>query len=329
MDDEDRGIAARNDTGTAPLTRRAPLLWALVALALAALVAAAALVFLRTERGSEPPFLAEPGTLSTASPRLPAGSGEDALEIAGSGSNLPLARALVAAFRQRRSSAKLLVHESIGSTGGIRAVRDGAVGVGMISRPLTSEESRLGLMVTPHARVAVVVAANPSVPDACTSGDDLVGFYAGTRTRWSDGSRAVVLQRERGDSSLLSFGALIPGLLTENDSAFRDHRFRVLYSDRAMQDALMATEGAFGIFDLGAIEAQRLPLKVLCVDGVAPSREALLSGRYPFSKDFAFVTAGAPTAIAADLLHFVSSTEGRELTARLGYVPLPLEAGAP
>jgi phosphate transport system substrate-binding protein len=218
------------------------------------------------------------------------------------------------------------VHDSIGTTGGIRAVRDGAIHVGLASRPLLDEEARLGLVATPYARVAVVVAANAGVPDSCTSREELVGMFAGSRARWSDGSRIVVLQRERGDSSLLVMGKLVPGLLAENEAAYGENRWRVLYTDVAMQEAIMATPGAVGIFDLGAIEAQRLSIKPLCVDGTAPSLESMLSGRYPFSKDLAFVTVGAPAGLAAELIRFVLSSAGRELTARLGYAPLPLSA---
>jgi len=306
------------------LTRGAPSLWALVALALTLLAASVALVLLREARGPRPPFLAD--TTAKPVPVSPAAAATPgALELAGSGSNLPLTRALVEAFRARNSDSKLTVHESIGTTGGVRAVRDGAIHVGLASRPLTADEGLHDLVVTPYARVAVVVATNAGVPDACTTRDDLLAMYAGTRTRWRDGSRLVVLQRERGDSSLLVFGNLVPGLFAENDAAHRENRWRVVYSDLAMQEALIATEGAVGIFDLGAIEAQRLPLKVLCVDGVMPSRESMLSGRYPFFKDLAFVTVGAPAGLAAELVAFVLSSAGRELTVRLGYAPLPLE----
>ncbi len=307
------------------LTRGAPSLWALVALALTLLAASVVLVLLREARGPRPPFLAD-----TTPARVPvthaAAATPGALELAGSGSNLPLTRALVEAFRAKSPGSKLTVHESIGTTGGVRAVRDGAIHVGLASRPLTADEGRLDLVVTPYARVTVVVATHAGVPDECTTRDDLLAIYAGTRTRWRDGSRLVVLQRERGDSSLLVFGSLVPGLFAENDAAYGENRWRVVYSDLAMQEALMATEGAVGIFDLGAIEAQRLPIHVLCVDGVVPSRESMLSGRYPFSKDLAFVTAGAPAGLAAELIAFVLSTAGRALTARLGYAPLPLEA---
>jgi phosphate transport system substrate-binding protein len=310
-----------------PLTRGVPLLWALVALALAGLIAAGALVLLRAARGPRPAFLDDPARAASTAP-APKAAPREVIVVAGSGSNLPLTRALVEAFR-RKAGGKIVVPESIGSTGAVRAVRDGAIEVGLISRALTEEEARIGLTVTPYARVAVVVAANPSVPDTCVASGDLAAMYGGTRAAWSDGSRVVVLQRERGDSSFLAMSHLVAGLAAQNDAAYREERWRVLYDDRSMQEALMATEGGVGIFDLGAISAQHLPIEVLCVDGVAPSAEAVLSGKYPFWKDLAFLTAGELAGPRAEFLKFVRSEQSRALTASLGYVPLPIEGGRP
>lgn len=329
MDDDRRSSPAPDPAGTQPLRRGVPLLWGVVAVAIALLTGAVALVLLRAAQGPRPAFLEARGE-AEGSGRLGGGARgvTEAVVVAGSGSNLPLTRALAEAFRKRRPGVKVVVPESIGSTGGIRAVRDGAIDVGLISRGLSEEEGRLGLTVTPYARVAVVVAANPSVPDGCVASGELADLYAGTRARWSDGSRAVVLQRERGDSSFLAFGQRVPGVAAQNEAGYRDGRWRILYDDRSMQEALMATEGAVGIFDLGAIVAQRLPIKVLCVDGVVPSAESVREGRYPYSKDLAFVTAGALSGARAELVRFVLSEEGRELTGSLGYVPLPVEVGS-
>ncbi len=230
------------------------------------------------------------------------------------------------AFRKRHPEARLLVHASIGSGGGVRAVMDGAIDVGLISRPLTEEEARLGLVVVPYARTAVVVATHPGVPAECLSSAELPNLYSGIRSVWKEGGRVVVLQRERGDSSFLAASRLVPGLAESNDAAHREGRWRVLYDDRSMQEALVTTEGAVGIFDLGAIASQRLPIQVLCLDGVAPSAEALASGEYPLWKDLAFVARGPLEGRAAELAGFALSAEGRERIAGLGYLPLPIAA---
>jgi phosphate transport system substrate-binding protein len=325
MSEAERAATEEDGARALELTGKVPFLWALVALALVALGGAAAFVVLGAARGPRPPFVEAPA--SAVGPLARRSSAPGTLALAGSGSNLPVTRALVEAFRGRRPEARILVHASIGSGGGIRALLDGVADVALVSRPLHAEEARSGLVVTPHARVAVVVATHPSVPGECLSSGELPGLYSGMRAVWKDGGRVVMLQRERGDSSFLAVSGLVPGLAEANDAAYRAGRWRVLYDDRAMQEALVTTEGAAGIFDLGAIVAQRLPVHALCVDGVAPTTEAVASGQYRFWKDLAFVTRGAPEGRAAELIAFALSEEGRELVAGLGYVPLPIRGG--
>ncbi len=300
-----------------------PRLWAFVAAALAALLGGGAVAVRALEDGPRPPTSLGRALAhrDAPAPRAPASS--EALDLAGSGSNVPLSRVLAKAFSERSPGVRVVVHESIGSTGGVRATRDGQVELGLVSRPLTADEARLGLVIVPHARVAVVLAAHPGVPEDHLAGSDLVALYRGERARFRDGAPVVVLQRERGDSSHLALAGLIPGFGAANDEAHRAGRWRVLYHDRTMQEALMATDGAIGLFDLGQIASQNLPLRVLSIDGVEPTLENVRAGRYRFVKDLAFVSVGEPRGAAAAFVAFVRSAEGREATRRAGYLPLP------
>ena len=95
---------ARSTTARAsalPLTRRVPLLWTLVALAIVALTSLSALVLLTSARGPRPSFLDARPAGTTSAPPAPRPV-DGALVLAGSGTNLPLTRALAGA-RGRRS----------------------------------------------------------------------------------------------------------------------------------------------------------------------------------------------------------------------------------
>jgi phosphate transport system substrate-binding protein len=242
-----------------------------------------------------------------------------------------LTRRLAQAFAAGRKGANVVVHESIGSGGGIRAAFDGAVHLGLVSRPLRPREKWLKLRVIPYARVAVVVAANPSVPSNSLTGEELLALYKGKRTRWPDGSRVRVLQRERGDSSHLVFSRALSGFRPIDENARRARKWKVLYSDSAMQEALMSTPGAVGLFDLGAIRSQGLPLKVLSLNHVEPTNPNVNAGRYLYFKDLSFVCPAAPSGAALAFIRFVFSEEGKALTARNGYIPLnrPVEGIEP
>ena len=112
------------------------------------------------------------------------------LTFAGSGTNLPIIRALAEAFRRAHPDVNIDVPASIGSTGGIRAAAEGAIAVGLISRPLRDREKGLGLIVVPYARTAVVIGAHPTVADDGITFEDLVSIYRGVKSRWKDGERS-------------------------------------------------------------------------------------------------------------------------------------------
>jgi len=248
----------------------------------------------------------------------------DVVHLAGSGSNLPITRALAALFQKRSPSNHVVVFDSIGSTGAIAATYDDVIDLGLISRPLKDSEAALNLLVHPYARVPVVLAVNLGVPDESLSITELVDIYAGRRRQWSDGSPIVVLQRERGDSSHRAIAQVVPEFAAVNDAAYREGRWRIVESDQAMQEALSITAGAVGLFDLGAIVLQRLPVKPLRIAEIDPSEASVQSGRYPFAKDLAFISVEQPGGAAAEFLRFVVEDEqARRLMRDSGYIPLP------
>lgn len=245
------------------------------------------------------------------------------IRLAGSGSNVALTRALVAACAGAIGEPAAVVEDSIGSTGGIQAVREGAVDVGLVSRPLWPHEAAAGLTVLPYARVPVVLAAHPAVPDVALRTADVVSLYTGAHKQWRDGQPVVVLQRERGDSGHAAVHRVLPALAAADAAAWQARRFRVLYYDHAMQAALLATPGSVGWFDLAAVRSQGLPLRVLAIDGVTPSPAAVAEQRYPFWKDLAFVLQGPPSPQVARLLACVAGPTGRALLVTHGALPLP------
>ena len=245
------------------------------------------------------------------------------LHLAGSGSNLPLTRALADMFHAQHPGQHVVVFDSIGSTGAVQAAYDDVIDLGLVSRPLKPSEATLGLFTTPYARVPVVFAVNLGVPDDSLAPGELLEVYAGRKTTWSDGSPIVVLQRERGDSSHHAVAERIPEFAAVNEDAYREARWRVVDSDAAMQEALSITGGAVGLFDLGAIVLQQLPVRPLRIAGIEPSEASVQSGRYPFSKDLVFISVEDPAGLASDFLRFVDSSQARRFTRDSGYIPLP------
>lgn len=298
-------------------------LWIGVAVVLAAAITVAVFLLVSMVGTTREPFTT--GEVPRDSPLYLRSTARPAevVHLAGSGSNLPLTRALAEAFESSHEGRHVVVFDSIGSTGGIHAAYDDVVDFGLVSRPLRDSEVALNLVVAPYARVPVVVAVNLGVPDDSISLPELLDIYAGRRPTWSDGTPIVVIQREPGDSGHQAVQDVLPEFAAINAAAYREARWRVVDSDQAMQEALSITAGAVGIFDLGAIVLQRLPVKPLRIDDIEPSEASVQSHRYPFSKDLALVSVEPPVGAPAEFLRFIDGEHGRRLMRASGYIPLP------
>ena len=61
-----------------------------------------------------------------------------------------------------------------------------------------------------------------------------------------------------------------------------------------------------------------MPLNILALNGVKPSRENLANGTYPLAKDVSFVTTGKLPDAAAKFLEFIYSNKGRVIAEKTG-----------
>ena len=243
------------------------------------------------------------------------------LVIAGSGGNLALIKVLVEAYGKVRPEVKIDIPASIGSTGATRAAAEGAIGLGLISRPLKDNEQSLTTVLL-YARTVIVIGAHPTVAEDNITSEDLVRIYKKAKTRWQDGRDIVVLTREPGDSTILVVEQVIAGFKEAYTESQQAKRWTTLYTDQEMNQTLAKTPYTIGFSDLGAITAERLPIKALKVNGVFPAEEHVRSGQYPLVRPLAFVFRQdklSPEAKA--FIDFTQSEAGAAILRANGYLP--------
>ncbi len=258
--------------------------------------------------------------LSLASPPAPATTGTPFV-FAGSGPALPLTRLLALAFMKVHPEVRIVVPPSIGSAGGIRAAADGAVALGLSTRPLTEAERGLGLTAVSFARTAVVLGVHPSVGDDGITFDELVQIYRGVKTRWQDGHEIVVLTREPTDTVIDLLSQRVPGFREAYAESYKVKRWTVLFSAADMNRMLIRTPYALGLSDMGTIVSERLSIKALKVNGIAPITVNVFNGRYTLVRVLAFVSRkrDLPSSVQA-FIDFALSPAGAALIRENGYI---------
>ena len=258
--------------------------------------------------------------------RLSVAPKSDILRIAGSGSCIPLTGLLAEKFMEANPDKKAMVYDSIGSTGGVRAVRAGDIDIALMSRPLNrSEKNAASLRVVPLARIAAVVAVNTSAGVDSISRQELEDIFMGKKKVWSNGTPIVVLQREKGDSSHAAIGSVIEDFGRINMDAYREGKWRILFKDQQMISALAGTTGAIGITDAGIVRFSGSKfISMLAYENQPPTAENLEQGTYPFYKDLSFVVvSGTGDERVEAFLDFVRTDAAQEALLTMGYIPMP------
>jgi phosphate transport system substrate-binding protein len=223
------------------------------------------------------------------------------LVIAGSGSNLPLVEALVAQW-PNRDGARILIPESIGSTGAVEALADGVIDIGLVSRPLTPEEHGEGFTVVPLARTPLAVVRHAPGGTTSLTSDDLLAIFLGELRAWPDGTPVVPVLREAGDSGAAIIAVADPRLGRVMHDASRADRWQVALTDQAMRTVLAETPGAIGFLDLGIVGTDP-GLAVVTLDGRHPSD----AETWPFIKTLSLVVPDETSPLARALVGWLAS----------------------
>jgi phosphate transport system substrate-binding protein len=237
---------------------------------------------------------------------------------------LGITRLLAKAFEKENQTITMDIPGSIGTKGAIKAVTDGAITLGLISRSLKEEEKNLGLVEHPYARVAIIVGVHSNVQEDTITTQELIEIFKGTRTTWKDGNPIIVQAREKSDSGFLVLQAALPGFKEVYAESHEAKRWTLYFNDQDANRALSNTPYAIGVTDLGMVATEHLKVKALKLDGIAQDKERVLNGTYPLSRTLSFIyrPEGLPDG-AKRFLDFVTTEAGKKILQENGYLPLP------
>ena len=256
------------------------------------------------------------GVVLTAPPAFCASPG--ILVIPGTGESQELLRVLSPSFSRQYPDFRLGVPESIGSRGGINALRTGRANVARSARPLKPEEKAAGLVEHLFAASPVVLVVHPSVTGVeSLSGEQLHAIFSGRITRWSEvggpDAKIYLVDRDASDSTRKVLGEHLPWL-GEIASVGK-----VFYTSPNAAQAIAGHRFTLGYLSLSMANAYGV--RQLAVDGARPDAEAILSGAYPYVVPLYLVTLGKHSGAVSALLRFLSSEEAKALIRREGLIP--------
>ncbi|MBF0194829.1 MAG: substrate-binding domain-containing protein [Magnetococcales bacterium] len=240
--------------------------------------------------------------------------------IAGTGDSQSLLRHVAKRFETDNQSEGIIVYvpDSIGSGGGILALKKGVAQLARTARPIKKRE-REGLISIPFAISPIVFAVHPSVTgiDNLTS-REVLGIYSGEIKNWSElggvDHKIYVVDREHGDSSLL--------VLSKNFPRWRNdlNVGKKYYNTTTAAKAVAKHPFTIGYLPLSI--ALGAGLKVLTIDGNAPTESAVVSGEYPYILYFELVAKKSVSGWEKKFIRYMFTPKIRSFMKKIGVYPI-------
>lgn len=272
--------------------------------------------------GVKPPLLAV--LVVTALALGPARSVAEVLRVSGTGTALGAIRQLAEAYEKAHPGQVIRLLPSVGSSGAIKAVAEGALDVGLSGRPLHPEEQARGLVSLTYARTPFVFAVGPGVPVTSVSAGELARIYRGETTTWPDGGRIRLVLRPRSDVDTSFVRAISPELDGAVELAMSREGMVMAATNQDCNETLARTPGSIGPTSLTQLLTETLAVRPLAWNGVAPTLQNLASGAYPLAKPLLLVIRAAPTAAVRGFIAYLNTPEAKRILERTGNLPLVL-----
>ncbi len=244
--------------------------------------------------------------------------------IGGTGAALGLMKRLCDVFcdanEVRAPGTPFEIVPATGSAGGIAAVIDGVLDLGVSGRPLSAQEAARGAREMFMGATPFVFATSHPNPESLTRAD-VIAIYAGTRRIWADGTPIKLILRPRSDGDPLILIRHIEGLEPAMEAARRRAELPVMATDQRNTQLARQLPGSFVGAALAQLLVEEGGLQIVPLDGLVPGIDHLASGAYVMAKPFYCITGPRPSSAAVDFLAFLRSDEAGRIMRSTGVLP--------
>lgn len=243
---------------------------------------------------------------------------EKTIRISGNGGQISVMTEMAKAFKKKFPDINiLLITPPLGSTGGIKAVVEGALDLGLSARNLKDNEKGQGLIMVEYGITPFVFVVRPENPIPYISLKEVTDIYSGTKTQWPDGTAIRVVLRPPTDSHTSILKGISKEMADAWDKVYARKGMIMAATDDENADFLEKTPSSFGALGLCQIIMEKRKLKVLSLNGVRPSVKTISDGRYQFSSHLYLVKGHKSSPLSQRFIDFVLSTEGKKLLGKM------------
>jgi phosphate transport system substrate-binding protein len=243
----------------------------------------------------------------------------DLLRVGGTGGATALLAYLGKPFTAQTGIAVEVV-PGLGSGGGINAAADGVLDVAVSGRPLSQAE-RAGALVAAFAiRTPYVLATSRKLPTAMGEREILAAFSQ-EKAFWPDGALIKLILRPRPESDNLALISLFPGMEAALGKARERSELPIAATDQDNADLAESLPGSLIGATYTQVRMEARTLRMVAINGVAPTIEAFESGDYRYTKVLYVLHREPPSNSAKRFIQFMRSEDGIRTMREAGCLP--------
>ncbi len=190
-----------------------------------------------------------------------------------------------------------------------------------------AKDNGVELVFTPIGREAFVFFVNSKNPINDISLAQVQGIYSGEITKWSELSVSGLgdirpFQRDEGSGSQTSLEKLMAGktLIEPQTEDVIGGMGDIISRTADYKNYKNAIGYSFRFYSTEMVKNNQI--KLLSINGVAPTAENIENGTYPIASHFYAVTRSDASDNAKQLLEWILSDQGQTIIEKVGYVPL-------
>ena len=245
------------------------------------------------------------------------------ITASGSTALQPLVEQAAEAFNEKYPYAIINVQGG-GSGTGLSQVMEGAVDIGN-SDIFANEKTGINTEQLVDHKVCVVgiaIIVNKGINIDSITKQQLIDIFTGKIKNWKEvgGPDLAVILINRAKSSgtrkVFKKYALDDNEEAEGASLVQD-------SNGAVKNTIIATKGTIGYMALPYLTADVMQqLKVLKLDNTEPSKDNIISGKYPVWAYEHMYTKGTAKSLTKSFIDYVLGNEGKKIIDGMGYIPV-------
>jgi phosphate transport system substrate-binding protein len=209
---------------------------------------------------------------------------------------------------------------SLGSSGGIRAVADGAIDIAVSGRTLKPEEQEKGLSTALIVRTPHVLATSHQHPNGFTR-REVASVYLADDAAWEDGTPIRISLRPKSDSENAVMTELYPGMGEALEELHKRSDLPIAATDQDNADWAERIPGSLVSTTFTQMKMEKRDLRLVAIDGVEPTLENFEKGIYGLGKTLYFVISPQPKPATLQFVEFLRSDAGRQALRETGNLP--------